>query len=75
MPRVIVDNETIEVPPIAPGSTILNNPAVQQKAQGNRTVFLVDPDQTMEIVDPNKEYRLRDGTQIDSTAPSVSGAA
>lgn len=74
MPRIMVDNQAVEVPAIAAGSEILDNPVVQQKAAGDRTVFLIDPaTQNMEIIDPEKRYELRDGTQVDATAPSVSG--
>ena len=75
MPKVRVDDEVVDVPRFAPGSEILANPVVQDKARGDRTVFLVEPgSNSMEIVDPRKHYELRDGTQIETTAPSVSGS-
>ena len=74
MAVVRVDNQEVEVPEYAPGSGILELPVVKNSAQGKRTVFLADPDtREVEIVDPDRQYHLRDGMRIETTAPSVSG--
>jgi hypothetical protein len=75
MPQIKVDSQVVDVPDfLTKGADILDHPAVKEKAKGDRTVFLADPDsREVEIVDPQKEYRLRHGTQIETTAPSVSG--
>lgn len=74
MPTVRVDDEFVDVPSFMPGVELLNNPVVKEKTQGQRTAIMVHPGtQAMEIIDPAKQYELRDGTQIETTAPSISG--
>lgn len=75
MPNIKVEGQTVAVPDFKmPGSDIFSIPEVKEQAKGNRTVFLVNPEtQGMEIVDPNRQYEIREGTQIATTAPSVSG--
>lgn len=74
MPRIVVEGESVEVPPVISGAGILEQPAVKRLAGKNRTVFMTDPaGQGMEIVDPQKQYQVQDGAQIDAAAASASG--
>lgn len=74
MPRVVVEGHAVVVPPVIAGADLLQVPAIEALAGKNRTVFLVDPtNQEMEIVDPQKQYTVQDGTQVDAAAASRSG--
>lgn len=74
MPRVIVEDKNVVVPPVIAGGDLLNVPEVKELAGGTRSAFIVDPEtKRMEIVDPEKTYHVQDGTVIDAAAPSRSG--
>lgn len=74
MPRMIVDNTPVEVPPMIAGSEVLERPEVKRMAGPKRTVFMTDPDgQNMRIVDPAANYAIQDGTIVDAQSPAVSG--
>ncbi len=74
MPRIMVEGQAVDVPPVIAGSELLALPAVKKLAGQDRSVFMVSPDgQDMQLIDPEKQCRPQDGTQIDAVARSESG--
>jgi hypothetical protein len=72
MPHVKVQDKTVYVPDYIAGSQLRNLPVVRDQVRPEDTLFLVEG-QDFEIVEPDQQYQVREGQEIDWASRSESG--
>ncbi len=73
MPKIRFEDQEIHVPDYLSGQEVRNLPALQGKVMPNDNVLLVNG-HDMVPVQKAQQYRMVDGMEVDSVAPSRAGA-
>lgn len=73
MPKIRVDDQEIHVPDYLSGQEVRNLPALQGKLMPNDHVLLVQGNE-MVPVQRAQQYRMQEGMEVDTVAPSRAGA-